>query len=203
METLILLMLKPLLTRLLQHLITQNHWARGVLLHFSGKTVRINMPPTHASLTILEDGGLAMAGETFQADATIQISPSLALRLLAKDIQAMSQVRIEGDTELAKVFAKVVQGLKWDYEEDLSKVIGDIPANQISKFAQKAGHEVKAQAINIAEMAAEYWQEENPLIAKKRHVEAFVNEVDVLRDDVARIEKRLAKLLKKTNANAI
>jgi len=32
---------------------------------------------------------------------------------------------------------------------------------------------------------------------KKRHVEAFVNEVDVLRDDVARIEKRLAKLLKK------
>ncbi len=196
-------MLKPLLTRLLQHLITQNQWARGELLPFSGKTVRFNMPPTSASLTILEDGGLAMAGETLPADATIQISPSLALRLLAKEGNAMSQVRIDGDTELAKALAKVLQGMKWDYEEDLSKVIGDIPANQISKFAQKASHEVKAQAINIAEMAAEYWQEENPLIAKKRHVEAFVNEVDVLRDDLARIEKRLAKLLKKTSPHAI
>ena len=66
-------MLKPLLTRLLQHLITQNQWARGELLPFSGKTVRFNMPPTSASLTILEDGGLAMAGETLPANAPVPL----------------------------------------------------------------------------------------------------------------------------------
>ena len=55
----------------------------------------------------------------------------------------------------------------------------------------------KQQAVNFAEMAAEYWQEESPLIAKKRHVEDFVKKVDVLRDDVERLEKRLAKLLTK------
>jgi ubiquinone biosynthesis protein UbiJ len=43
-------------------------------------------------------------------------------------------------------------------------------------------------------MLTEYWQEEQPLIAKKRHVEKFIQEVDQLRDDVARLEKRLAKL---------
>ena len=196
-------MFKPLLTRLLHHLITQNQWARVELWPFVGKTVRFNVPPLSASLVILEDGGLAMAGEVSNADATIQISPSLALRLLAKDDNAMSQVRIDGNTDLAKALAKVLQSMKWDYEEDLSKIIGDIPANKISQFAQKTGQEVKVQAINIAEMAAEYWQEENPIITKKRHVEAFVNEVDALRDDVARIEKRLAKLLKKTNPHAI
>ena len=196
-------MFKPLLTRLLHHLITQNQWARVELWPFVGKTVRFNVPPLSASLVILEDGSLAMAGEVSNADATIQISPSLALRLLAKDANAMSQVRIDGNTDLAKALAKVLQSMKWDYEEDLSKIIGDIPANKISQFAQKTGQEVKVQAINIAEMAAEYWQEENPIITKKRHVEAFVNEVDALRDDVARIEKRLAKLLKKTNPHAI
>ena len=190
-------MFKPLLTRLLHHLVTQNQWARGELLPFSGKTVRLNMPPASADLTILEDGGLAMAGESLNVDASIHLSPSLALRLIAKDTDAMSQVRIKGDTELAKTIAKVLQNMKWDYEEDLSRVIGDIPANKISAFAKNTAHEAKQQAVNFAEMAAEYWQEESPLIAKKRHVEDFVQKVDVLRDDVERLEKRLAKLLTK------
>lgn len=189
-------MFKPLLTRILNHLITQNQWARKALLPFSGKTVRFNMPPTSASLIILEDGGLAMAGETLQADASIYLSPSLALRLLAKDAEAMSQVRIEGDTELAKTLAKVLQGIQWDYEEDLSKVVGDISANKVSSFAKNTAREAKQQAINFAEMATEYWQEENPLIAKKRHVQDFVQKVDVLRDDAERLEKRIAKLVK-------
>ena len=187
-------MFNLLLTRLLNHLITQNQWARGELLPFSGKTVQFNMSPANASLMILEDGGLAMAGETLNADASIYLSPSLALRLLAKDSDAMSQVRIEGDTELAKTLAKVLQNIKWDYEEDLSKVVGDISANKVSAFAKNTAHEAKQQAVNFAEMAAEYWQEENMLIAKKRHVENFVQKVDVLRDDVERFEKRLTKL---------
>ncbi len=187
-------MFKPLLTRLLNHLVTQNQWARTHLLPFSGKTVRFYMPPAQASLTILEDGGLVVGGETSHADATINLSASLALRLLAKDSDAMSQVRIEGDTELAKTLAKVLQNIKWDYEEDLSKVLGDISANKASAFAKDTAKEAKQQVVNFAEMAAEYWQEENPLIAKKRHVEDFVQQVDVLRDDVERLEKRLAKI---------
>ena len=187
-------MFNLLLTRLLNHLITQNQWARGELLPFSGKTVQFNMSPASASLMILEDGGLAMAGEILNADAPIYLSPSLALRLLTKDSDAMSQVRIEGDTELAKTLAKVLQNIKWDYEEDLSKVVGDISANKVSAFAKNTAYEAKQQAVNFAEMAAEYWQEENMLIAKKRHVENFVQKVDVLRDDVERFEKRLTKL---------
>lgn len=187
-------MFQPLLTRLLNHLVTQNQWARSHLLPFSGKTVSFYLPPAQASLTILEDGGLAVAGETSHADASIHLSASLVLRLLAKDSDAMSQVRIEGDTKLAKILAKVLQNIKWDYEEDLSKVLGDISANKASTFAKDTVNEAKQQVVNFAEMAAEYWQEENPLIAKKRHVEDFVQQVDVLRDDVERLEKRLAKI---------
>jgi ubiquinone biosynthesis protein UbiJ len=43
-------------------------------------------------------------------------------------------------------------------------------------------------------MLSEYWQEQMPLIAKKQHVEEFNTEVDALRADVARFEKKLAKL---------
>lgn len=187
-------MFKPLLTRILNHLITQNSWARVGLQPFSGQTVAIHLGPANANLTILENGGLAMAGESAIDDASISLSPSLALRILAKDAAASSQVKITGNTELAKALAKVLQGMRWDYEEDLSKIIGDIPATQANAFAKKAYSEAKSKVINVTEMLTEYWQEENPLIAKKRHVEAFVKDVDQLRDDVERLEKRIEKL---------
>ena len=43
-------------------------------------------------------------------------------------------------------------------------------------------------------MLSEYWQEEQPMLAKKRHVQRFVSEVDVLRDDTERLAKRIEKL---------
>jgi ubiquinone biosynthesis protein UbiJ len=187
-------MFKPLLTRILNHLITQNSWARGELQPFTGQTVTIYLGPAKANLTVLENGGLAMAGESAIDDASISLSPSLALRILGKDTAASSQVQITGNTELAKALAKVLQGMRWDYEEDLSKIIGDIPATQANAFAKKTYSEAKSKVINVTEMLTEYWQEENPLIAKKRHVEAFVKDVDQLRDDVERLEKRIEKL---------
>lgn len=187
-------MFKPLLTRILNHLITQNSWARAELQPYSGQTVEIHLGPAKAHLTILEHGGLAMAGETAISDASIILSLSLALRIIANDAAATNQVQITGNMRLAKALASVLQGMQWDYEEDLSKMIGDIPATQLNAFAKKALSETKSKAINVTEMLTEYWQEENPIIAKKRYVESFVKEVDQLRDNVERLEKRIEKL---------
>ncbi|HEY0269326.1 MAG TPA: SCP2 sterol-binding domain-containing protein [Methyloradius sp.] len=188
-------MLKPILTRLLNHLITQNSWARAELTPFAGKSVRFNMPPINASLTILEDGGLTMAGDANQADATVTLSLPIALRLLAKDETAAKHAQLEGDTELAMTLSKVMQNLEWEYEEDLSQVIGDIPANKIATFGRETAAGIKKQSLNAADMLAEYWQEEQPMIAKKRHVEKFVTDVDTLREDAERLGKRFEKLI--------
>jgi ubiquinone biosynthesis protein UbiJ len=194
-------MFKPILTRLLNHLVTQNSWARQQLQPFASKSVLFKVPPVSATLTVLEDGGLAMAGESNQADATVTISAGVALRLLAKDEAANTLISIEGDTELATALAKVLRNMSWDFEEDLSRVIGDAPANQLAGFGRKAAAEAKRQTTNVVEMLAEYWQEEQPLIAKKRHVEQFVKDVDTLRDDVERFAKRLEKFSEKLSVH--
>lgn len=195
-------MLKPILTRLLNHLITQNSWARAKLIPFAGKSVRFNMPPISASLTILEDGGLAMAGNASEPDATVTISLPIALRLLAKDEAAAKQPQLEGDTELAIALSKVLQNLEWEYEDDLSHLIGDIPANKIASFGRETVAGIKKQSLNAAEMLVEYWQEEQPMIAKKRHVEKFIADVDNLRDDAERLSKRFDKFLEKLEKQA-
>lgn len=187
-------MIKAILTRLLNHLITQNAWAREQLLPYAGKSVRFAIPPVEATLTVLEDGGLAMAGESSDIDAGIQMPLSVALRLLTGDEHAATLVTLEGDTELATAIAKILRGLHWEYEEDLSRVIGDAPAHELAEAGRKVASEVKKQSTNLVDMLVEYWQEEQPMIAKKRHVANFVTEVDTLRDDTERLQKRLELL---------
>jgi len=187
--------IKGFATQILQHLLSQNSWANEMLQPFAGKSVKFNIAMLDTSVVILEDGSLSIAGETNLPDATVTIPASLLPRLLAKDDAAKMQIRVEGDTHLASELAKVLSNVRWDYAEDLSKVIGDVPAHKATQFVAQTSSKVKQTSINLAEMLSEYWQEEKPMIAKKRVVEKFNADVDTLRADVARLEKRLNKLL--------
>lgn len=187
-------MFKPLVSRVLQHITDQNNWAKPHLAPFSGSTIQFDFSVIQANLQILEDGSLCIAGETPQIDATVHIPPSLALRLLAKDEAAKSYIKIDGDVHLATEVSKVLQLMRWDIEEDLSKAVGDIAAFKIGEVSKNTFAEVKKQTVNVAEMLTEYWQEEKNILTKKRHLEQFIQQVDTLRNDVERLEKRLEKL---------
>lgn len=194
-------MLKPLVTRFLQHLTNQNEWSRAHLIGFAGKVVAFDFVLLKVNLIILDDGSLAMAGESFSnqstaPEASIYLPPSLMLRLLANDEAAKMHIKIDGDAHLATEFSKVLQNMRWDVEEDLSQFVGDIGAYKMGELSKKSFAEMRQQSKNAAEMLSEFWQEEKPILAKKRHVEQFNAEVDTLKSDVARFEKRLAKLTK-------
>lgn len=200
------MMLKPIITRFLQHLTNQNNWSRQHLQPFAGKVVQFDFTLIKANLLILEDGSLAIAGDSYNnksavPEANIHVPPSLALRLLANDENAKMQIKIDGDTHLATEISKVLQNMRWDMEEDLSKLTGDIAAHKMGEITRKTLSEAKKQGINLVEMLSEYWQEEQPLLAKKRHVEEFNSQVDTIKSDVARFEKRLNKLAKSLESN--
>ena len=189
-------MIKPLVTRFLQHLTSQNQWSKPYLTPFAGKVIQFNFVLAKANLLILEDGTLAIGGETSSPEASIHLPPSLALRIVAGDEAAKMQIKVDGDTHLATEFSKVLQHMHWHIEEDLSHFVGDIAANKIGSSTKKILSSAKQQTIDAAEMLSEYWQEEKNILAKKRHVEQFNANVDALVSDVARFEKRLQKLLK-------
>lgn len=187
-------MLKPLLTRLLNHLINQNVWAKEQLRPYTSQTVNFRILPLSAMLTVLEDGGLAMAGESATAEATVTIPPFVALRLLANDAAANALITLEGDSELATALAKVLRGLSWNYEADLSHIVGAMPARKISGFGRKAVEEASAQARNAMASFTEYLREDQQLIAANYAIKQFLIDVDDVRDDAERLAKRLQKL---------
>ena len=187
-------MFKPLLTRLLKHLVDQNGWAKTELLPFAGRVVQFNILPANAAIIVLEDGGLALAGEAIKAEAVVRMTPSTALRVLAGDEAAHRLIDIEGDVELGTALAQILRGLSWEYEEDLSRIIGDAPAHELAALGRNIATGIRRQSWNLAEMLSEYWQEEQPMLAKKRHVQGFIDNVDMVRDDVERLAKHIEKL---------
>ena len=207
-------MLQGVTTRFLQHIIAQNQWAKPHLQPFAGKTIGFDFVIAKASLTILEDGSFCLAKNSQKhsqehsrekndaLEANIYAPPSLVLRMMAGDEAAKMQFKIEGDTRLATEVSKVLQNIRWDYEDDLSKITGDIVANKTVNLAKKTIATAKQQGKDAVDMLSEFWQEEKPLLAKKWQVEQFNANVDTLKSDAARLEKRLQKLTAKINTNS-
>ena len=179
----------------LNHLLTQNSWALPRLSRFAGKTARFGIAPFSFACTILQDGTLRAADVDSSADALCVIAPSLLPRLVLHDENAHTEIHSEGDAELLKEIFFLSRNLNWDPAEDLSHFTGDIAAERIVQTMQSVQQQLRDAAMNFSRAAAEYLTEERPLLAKPLQVSAFMLQVDVLRDDVARLELRIGRLL--------
>ena len=175
------------------HLLKSAAWAHARLRPHAGKTVRFNLAPFSAALTVLPSGAVSDAAAGSADDICLTLTPGTALRVLAADDNAWQQVRVDGDSALARDILYVAQNLRWDVEEDLSRLFGDIAAHRIVQAGNDFRRWQRATADGLARSAAAYWTEEQPLIATG-DVERFVHDVDALRDDVARAEMRIERL---------
>jgi ubiquinone biosynthesis accessory factor UbiJ len=179
----------------LNHLLMQNNWALPRLVRFAGKTARFDIAPFSFAYSILADGSLRGEDVAPDADSVCVIAPSLLPRLALHDERAFTEICSEGDAELLKEIFFLSRNLRWDMAEDLSCVTGDIAAEHIVQAAHNIHQQLHDTTVNLSRTAAEYFTEEHPLLAKPHHVSAFMQQVDTLRDDVARMEQRISRLL--------
>ena len=188
-------MLDPAATAFINHLLRGASWAREDLRRFAGRTVRFEAVPFALSLTVLDSGEVAMAAPDAVCAVTIKLTPGLMLRLAAREETVWREIEFSGDTDFAAVINQVARNLRWDVEEDLSRVFGDIAAHRMAETGRTFQRWGKQAIENTGRSFAEYWTEEQPLIAGSYDLEAFNRAVDQLRDDAARLEKRFEQLL--------
>jgi ubiquinone biosynthesis protein UbiJ len=143
---------------------------------------------------VTADGMLEAAAEEVPAAVTIRLKPA-DLPLIAQNRErAFSYVKVDGDADFANTISHLSQNLRWEAEEDLSKLFGDIAAVRLVTGAKSLFETVRQTHQNLQENLAEYFLEENPLLVRPAAVDAFGSEVNKLRDDVERLMKRIAKL---------
>jgi len=86
------------------------------------------------------DGRIAIdTRDAGEADATLSGSPISLLSLVgpgAEDRLRGSSIRIAGDAEVAQRFRDLLQRAQPDFEEELSRVVGDVAAHQVANVAR-------------------------------------------------------------------
>ena len=179
----------------LNHLLRQQPWAAERLRPFAGQAVEFRCPPfPDLRFKITDEGLLDRAGVETASALIVKITPGALPFLLARDETARKQVEIEGSADLASAVDHLFRNLTWDFEEDLSKVFGDIISHRLASSGRALAAWQRDAALRLAENLVEYWTEEQPLLARPADVENFCRNVDTLRDDVARLEKRIQQL---------
>jgi ubiquinone biosynthesis accessory factor UbiJ len=143
-------------------------------------------------------GRLALvAGEASAADAVISGSVPALLQLLKAGSPAQPgrvPVQIRGDAEVANLYRELFAAARPDFEEELSRWVGDMPARRLSQMAKSVRGWARRARRTAGENIAEYLQEEGRDLVSKPEAEEFLRAVDVVRETADRIEARLARL---------
>ena len=180
----------------LNRMLAREKWARDKLTPFAGRSARFDAAPFAVTLRVAEDGTF-VAGEKGEPAVTIGVGLS-SLPLAMFDPQAaLKDVRLSGDAEFAQALAFVLQNLRPEPEEDLSRFIGDAAAQRLVGFMRVSASQWKQIAENMLDNAAHYVVTENPMVVSREDLETFNQDVNQLRDAVARIEKRIDLLARR------
>ena len=185
-------MLEQPILAALNHVIVRTAWAQHKLEPFAGREAVFAMPPFRLQLLVTADGLFAAGKGT--PDVEIALPADTPLTALQGSDKVMRNARINGSVEFADTLGFVLRNLSWDFEEDLARVVGDIAAHRIAASLRALTAWQKQAARNLAENATEYLRDETGLLPSPQEIAAFSDEVDQLRDDLARLDKRLQKL---------
>jgi len=143
-------------------------------------------------------GGAGAAAGT-DPDAVIAGPPLALLELFARRAESSAprgseRVHVSGDAEIAARYRELLELARPDWEEELSRLIGDLPARRVSLAARAALSWVRGFAGSARANVAEYLQEESRALVSKPEVEEFLAQVDALRETADRVEARIARL---------
>ncbi len=100
-------------------------------------------------------------------------------------------IQLEGDSALGQCFSHILRASKVDWEELLSRVVGDVVAHQLGQTARQTNAWLSESAQTMRLNGKEYLQEEVRLLAADAELQHYLDEVDQLRLDVDRLEARL------------
>lgn len=163
----------------------------------TGTSFRIELDGLGLGLTLVSEGDTVSLQELPEADATLSGTPGALARLAATGDDALLRsraVRISGDPLVARDFRDLIAIAAPDFEEELSRLVGDVAARQVGNFLRSfAGWGLDA-ADRMSRSVAEYLQEESRDLPARAEIEAFLDGVDRLDADVARLQARIGRL---------
>ena len=196
-------MLSATLEKLLNRGLPRSPRARQLCAALSGRSVAIVVPDI-LRLRVSSNGQtLTVMRDDAPADATLRGGALSLLALASDSAQAVIQrgdVAISGDSEVAQGYRELAQLLRPDLEEELSLLIGDVPAHQLGRLARLAAGWSGRAADTTLRNLAEYLGHERGDLVSRNEGEQFLRGVDALRESVDRLQARLELIARRRGA---
>ncbi|MBU3556326.1 hypothetical protein ICN18_01630 [Polynucleobacter sp. Ross1-W9] len=185
----------------INHVLGSEPWASTELARHAGKTILLQLPLGNLCFEIKSDGLLASLKEIEGPSLNLEVSAK-ALNDLAGSSgslreQAFRAVKITGDADLAQLLGRLAGQLRWEYEEDLARLVGDAPANFAVRQGKKFVSATRSAATDLLDNVLEYVSEEKKVLLNKRDFMVRKSELSELRESVDRMEKRIQFLEQK------
>ncbi len=140
------------LVLLLNHVLQQEPQAMDRLRRQQGKRLQLNWGSIELVLQPTPAGLLALSQPGESSDLQLRVAEASPLSL-AQTVLAGGKppVEIQGDVQLAAEVAWLVDNLRWDLEEDLSRLIGDAPAHKLAAAGRALVQGLRGFLLQAAE----------------------------------------------------
>lgn len=178
----------------LNHLIAAESWAQERLRRHTGAQVLLVGGPFSVRLGLDHAGLFQLVSASGEPDVRLTLPADIVSRVLLSPDSLFSSIKLEGSIDVAESLAFVFRHLKWDVESDLADLVGDIPAHRLVRIGRSLARAMQDGVFRLAGNIREYTVEESAILPSQGEVATFGYAVHGLRDDVARLEKRLSLL---------
>lgn len=128
----------------LNHVLQQEPEAQARLKRQAGRLVEAHWRGFSVRLQATPAGLLDIGPAGIPPDLTLTLAEESPFALAQAAIRGdKPPVRIAGDVQLAAEVQWLVDHVRWDIEEDLSRVLGDAPAHAIGQALRRMGEAVR------------------------------------------------------------
>ena len=183
------------------HLLRQNDWARAQLAMFAGRHVAIGLEarslgklaPPRLTARITADGCFdtsdAPAAPQFDVEMYVRPSFAAAGSLMREGTRGLAPyVRIEGEVMLAAALADIAERMRWDPEEDLSRVTGDVFANRVGRGFAATRDAMRELRERFAGSAGRRFARASDTLVGRDELESMRNTLDALEARLSGLE---------------
>jgi len=126
------------LVLVLNHVLMQEPEAQSRLVLQAGRVVEAHWRSFVVRLVATPAGLLDLAPQTARPDLTFTLTEGSPWGLVQAAVRGdKPPVRVAGDVQFATEINWLVDHVRWDVEEDLSRVIGDVPAHALAEAARR------------------------------------------------------------------
>ena len=189
-------MLLSLGQRMLNEQIRASTAAQARLAALEGRSLAVAVAGSDLRIVVEASGGELRLSRSTAAACDVELSAgAFDLMKLARsaglaDLRATGAT-LTGNVQIAESFAELLRLALPEPEALLADFVGDMPAHAIGQAARSLGGFTERAGRAFEQNVAEYLQEESPTLVPPSLARRFLAEVDRIRDDVERAERRI------------